>query len=285
VKYSVWLLFFLLILLSSRIAFGQYEGAVIKGIVTNSHTGDPVIEAPVHILDSNRATTTDTNGDYTIAGLSPGTYVLHVHYITYNQYVDTVVITDTHQVIEHNIVLQSPVVGLNEVSNPQLEEYHNRLQKMNEKQPVMQIHIDSLKEFGHRLHAFLSITNTVNDSFYIFKTYPCFNKMIPEVSDSAGKKVKANLIMIDCVGEKTCPDETDLVLIPPGRTINYTVKLFFYSFDRLPKGRYSIGMRYEFKKPEEINTRFCWDESAVDALITGLRGTYISDNTITFINR
>ena len=177
-------------------------------------------------------------------------------------------------------------MDLDEVTNPQLEAYHIKLQEMNEKQPVMQIHIDSLKGIAHRHRVLLSITNTVKDSFYIFKSYPCFNKMIPEVVDSAGNKVKGNLIMFDCMGEKTCPDETDLILIPPGGTITYSTELFFYSFDRLPKGRYSIRMRYEFQKPEEINTRFCWDdESAINALITGLRGTYVSDNTVTFITK
>ncbi len=182
-------------------------------------------------------------------------------------------------------MLQSFVVDLEDVTNPQLEAYHTRLQQMNEKMPVMRINIDSLKEYTHRLSAFLSITNTVNDSFYLFKSYPCFNKMIPEVSDSAGDKVKANLFIIDCVGEKTCPDENDLILIPPGGTVIYPAELFFYNFERLPKGRYSIRMKYEFQKPEEINTLFCWDDSAIDALITGLRGAYISDNTVTFINK
>ncbi len=283
-KYIRVFLFYSLILFSHT-AFGQYEGAVIKGNVTNSHSGDPVIEASVRLLDSHRTTSSDANGDYIFAGLSPGTYVMEAHYISLKQYIDTVVINEPNQIIGHNIVLQSYMVDLEDITNPQLEAYHTRLQQINEKMPVMRIHIDSLREYAHRLTAFLSITNTINDSFYIFKSYPCFNKMIPEVSDSAGDKVKANLIMIDCVGEKTCPDENDLILISPGGTVTYPAELFFYNFERLPKGRYSIRMKYEFKKPEEINTLFCWDDSAIDALITGLRGTYISDNTISFINK
>jgi hypothetical protein len=89
--------------------------------------------------------------------------------------------------------------------------------------------------------------------------------------------------MMDCVGEKTSPDYTDLILIKPGETIKYpTTKLNFYSFKVIPKGKYSIKIKYEFPKPEEINTFYC---GHIDVLIKGLRGTYISSNELTFIHK
>jgi hypothetical protein len=92
--------------------------------------------------------------------------------------------------------------------------------------------------------------------------------------------------MVDCMGEKTCPDTTDLILIKPGTKINYPVtKLMFYNFSNIPKGKYSVKIKYEFEKPEEINTFYCRGNSTLKALISGLRGTYTSSNILTFIKQ
>ncbi len=90
---------------------------------------------------------------------------------------------------------------------------------------------------------------------------------------------------MDCVGEKTCPDSTDLILIKPGVTIKYpATRLEFYNFSRIPKGKYIVKIIYIFKKPEKINTFYCGG-SSIQVLITGLRGTYISSNSFEFINQ
>jgi len=54
----------------------------VSGIVTDLSTGTPIAGATVEILDDNifiTSTLTESNGAYQISGLTPGSYIMHVH--------------------------------------------------------------------------------------------------------------------------------------------------------------------------------------------------------------
>ncbi len=275
----------LIVLLLSDYAFAQYNGAVIKGTITDSRDGLLLTGANVIILGTDIGVASDNSGYFIISGLSPGRYILKTSYIVYKSRIDTIVIKEPDEVVKLNIKLPSPIVDLEDVTTPRLETYHNRLQQRNKIEPVLKIHIDSLHESEYHLWAYLSVTNTSVDSFYLFRDYICFNVVAPLVTDSGGNSIKVIPAVTDCLGEKTCPDSTDLIYIGAGKTVKYPpTRLTFFNYGDKPKGRYSIKIKYEFKKPEEINTFYCRGESVIKALITGLRGTYISDNSVIFFN-
>ncbi len=257
--------------------------AEIKGIVTDSRTGEPLIGANVYILGTSIGAAADINGFYIIKDLAPGKYIIKASFVVYKSHIDSVSISGQDEIIELNFTLKSPIVDLDSVSTPQLEAYHEKLEEMNKLKQVVLINIDNLIYSEDYLTAYLSMTNNTDDSFYIFMNYSCFNVIKPIIIDSTGKLIKQNMLMFDCDGEKTCPDSGDLILIKPDETIKYpATKLQFYNFSHIPKGKYSIQIKYEFPKPKEINT--FWQHN-VEVLISGLRGTYISSNALEFINQ
>jgi hypothetical protein len=261
------------------------NSATIKGIVSNSRTKKPLAGADVILVGKFISARTDNNGFYIIKDLSPGKYIISTSDVVYKSHRDTVNIKGQDEVIELNIMLKPPIVDLDSVSTPQLEAYHEKLREINNIKPVMLINIDSLTYSEDYISVYLTMINNTVDSIYIFKNYPCFNVIAPIITDSNNKLIDQNMIMIDCVGEKTCPDSSDLILIKPGRKINYPVtKLMFYNFSNIPKGNYSVEIKYEFKKPVEINTHFCHGDIALKILTTGLRGAYTSTNILTFNN-
>lgn len=259
--------------------------ATIKGTVTDSRTGEPLAGANVVIMGTHIGAATNNDGFYIIKNLTPRKYIIKTSFIIYKSHIDSVNITGHDEVIELNIKLKSPIIDLDSVSTPALESYHKKLQELNEIKPVMSINIDSMIFSNNFLTAYFSMTNNIDDSFYIFKNYRCYSVIKPVITDNNGKLLKRNIALMDCMGEKTCPDSGDLILIKPGETIHYPVtKLEFYNFSVFPKGKYSVKIKYECKKPEEINTFYCGG-SSIQVLITGLRGTYISSNSFEFINQ
>ena len=258
--------------------------ATIKGKVTDADTGQPLIGVNVLVVHTSLGAATDVNGYYIIKGLVPGKYIVQASYLGYKKQFDTVKIESKDETVELNIKLKDPVVPLESVSSPENEAYHKRLQEINKTRQVLHINIDSLKSSGGFLTAYLSMTNNAEDSFYVFKNYSCFNVIKPVITDSTGKLINRNMVMFDCIGMKICPDTIDMILIKPGQTIKYPVtRLAFYSFKVLPAGKYLIKIKYQFNKPEKINTYWCRGSSVIKALIRGLRGTYISSNEKIYI--
>jgi len=259
--------------------------ATIQGQVTDESTGQPLIGANIILVGTQYGAATDLRGFYIIKNLSPGEYTIKIAYIGYNTTKENVEIKDKDEVIELNVKLEVPIIYLDSVSTPELKAYHKKLEEQNKISPVLKIILDSLTFSDKFLTAYLSMTNCAKDSFYILKTYTCYEVIDPIVKDSAGKLVRQNMGLYDCMGMKTCPDSGDLMLIKPGETIKYpATKLEFYNFGRYPKGKYTVAVKYEFKKPLQINGFYCRSKSNIKALITGLRGTYIS-NALTFVNK
>jgi len=180
-------------------------GGTIRGIVTDSRTGEPLTSASVVIEGTNVGAATDINGFYIIENVPPGNYIISAYFIVYGSRRDSISIKKQNEIIELNIALKSPVVDLISVSTPQLEMYHERLQEANKTRAVMKVTIDSLVYSNAHLSAYLSMTNQSNDSFYIFKNYPCFEVIKPIITDGKNKLIRQNAKVIDCVGEKNLP--------------------------------------------------------------------------------
>jgi len=259
--------------------------ATIKGIVTDSRTGEPLTFANVFILDTQIGTSTNSDGFYVIKDLNPGMYLIRASYVVYGSHTDTINIKDPEEVIELNIKLKSPIIDLDSVSDPELEAYHQKIKMINEIKPVLIINIDTLIYSERIVTAHLSMTNNIDEPLYLFKNYPCFTVIKSSITDSNAEIIKNEWIMPDCLCEKTCPDSTDLILVNPGETIKYPPSELPVDFTSIPKGRYSVKISYEFKEPSEINTFYCNGKSVINTLIRGLRGSYISDNIVTFLNK
>lgn len=260
--------------------------AAIEGRVRSSATSKPLIGVNILIVGTKLGAATDNKGYFIIKDLAPGHYTIRTSYLGYNTRIDSVMINSSDEIVTLHILLKVPFIDLDIMSTPKLEAYHKTLQEMNKIKPVMLIHIDSLTSVNNILTAYLSIKNNAVDSFYVFKNYPCFQVIKPIVKDSTGRLIKPNMTMIDCLGEKTCPDLNDLILIKSGKQIQYIAKIVFYNFGRLAKGKYSITIKYEFKNLNKINTYWCFgNKSAIEALVTGLRGSYFSSNSLEFINQ
>ncbi len=261
-------------------------GASIEGIVTDSATGEPLIGVNVLIIGTKLGAATDNKGYFIILDLTPGHYTIRTSYIGYNTRIDSVLIKSSDEFVTLNIMLKVPFIDLGKMSTPKLEAYHKVLQERNKIKSVMLIHIDSLTSTNNILTAYLSIINTAADSFYVFRNYPCFQVIKSIVKDSTGKLIKPNMYMPDCLGEKACPDLKDLILIKPGKGIQYNAKIMFYNFGRLAKGKYLIAIKYEFNNLNKFNTYWCGgNKSAIKTLVTGLRGSYVSSNSLEFINQ
>jgi hypothetical protein len=259
--------------------------ATIQGQVKDASTGEPLIGANLIVDGTPYGAATDLYGFYKIKDLSPGEYTIRISYIGYRPTKENVEIKNKDDVIELDVKLEEPIIYLDSVSTPTLEAYHKRLEEQNKISSVLKIVLDSLTFSDNFLTAYLSMTNCAKDSFYILKTFTCYEVIIPVVKDSAGKLVRQNMGLYDCMGMKTCPDSGDLMLIKPGETIKYpATKLEFYNFGRYPKGKYTVAVKYEFKKPVTINGFYCKSKSNIKALITGLRGIYMS-NALTFANK
>jgi len=259
--------------------------ATVQGFVKDSQTGQPLIGANVVVVGTQYGAATDLRGFYIIKELTLGEYTVKISYLGYKTSKTNIEIKNIDEIIELNVKLDLPIIELDSVSTPELEAYHKKLKGQNKISPVLTVVLDSITSSDNFLTAYLSMTNNTEDSFYVFKNYICFNVIYPVIKNSDDKLLKHNLALMDCPGEKTCPDESDLILIKPGETIKYpATKLEFFNFGRYPKGKYTVAVKYEFKKPETINTFYCSSKSNIKALITGLRGSYVS-NVLTFVNK
>ncbi len=262
------------------------NAAVVRGKVIDSRTLAPLIGVNIFVLNTNLGTVTDVNGQFVINNIPMGKHVIRLTYIAYSTLIDTVEIKSLNDTLTLNFLLKPLIIDLDSVSSPENEAYHKKLEDLNKIKPVLSINIDSLSYSNYFLTAFLSFTNESFLPLYVLKNYPCFNVIYPLITDATGRLIKRNRLMIDCMGEKTCVDTADLIKIAPGRTIKYpAVKLMFFGFDRIKNGTCKIKIKYEFDKPKTINLFYCRSKNNIKALITALRGSYISQNSKTFINR
>jgi len=71
------------------IFLGTYAAAQtssVKGVITDSKTGEKLVGANVHIAGTELGATTDVNGAYSITDIKPGSYKINIKYIGYTLY-------------------------------------------------------------------------------------------------------------------------------------------------------------------------------------------------------
>ena len=64
----------------------QDDTSALSGYIKDADTGETLIAANIALLETNRGTTTNTLGYYTLTNLRPGSYTLAVSYIGYRPY-------------------------------------------------------------------------------------------------------------------------------------------------------------------------------------------------------
>ena len=107
-------LFILFFSLTSATVFAQY--GKLRGIVTDSETGETIIGASVIIEGTSKGDATDVNGEYIITGVEPGSYNLVVSYIGYSQTTVQDVRVSIDLTTEINVELRSDVLEGEEIT-------------------------------------------------------------------------------------------------------------------------------------------------------------------------
>lgn len=83
---KIFPLLLLLLLGCVQVAYGQQTYS-IKGIVKDALSGQPISFANVVIWNTTQGTVTDTEGEFEITGVQPGSYRLHASFIGYKPFV------------------------------------------------------------------------------------------------------------------------------------------------------------------------------------------------------
>jgi len=86
----------------------------ISGMVTDAETGDIIPTANILLVEINRGTATDTEGNYSIGNIPVGTYTMRVSFIGYKTYTNQILIEEGRQLIR-NIELEPGAIGLDEL--------------------------------------------------------------------------------------------------------------------------------------------------------------------------
>lgn len=106
------LMFMLIFVLGAQ----AQERGTITGKVIDSRTKEPLIGVNVIIVDSNRGTTTDLDGNYTIANVPVGTYRLRFTYIGYEILFKTDIVVKTVRPAQVNVEMTESVIEGEEVT-------------------------------------------------------------------------------------------------------------------------------------------------------------------------
>jgi len=103
----------LLVLLLPALAFAQ--DASIRGHVYDAKSGEPIIFANVFLVEETIGTTTDDNGLFTIAGVTPGNYTLKISYIGFEEQ-ELEVAFDASRINYYTINLEQSGINIGTVS-------------------------------------------------------------------------------------------------------------------------------------------------------------------------
>ncbi len=269
---------------------GITMSATVTGFVKSQGTGKPVKSASVVITNHDgyvKGTTVIGEGLYIINDVKIGTYIIATGAAGFVTRTDTLVIRRAQTTYDVDIVLSEALVE----SNPITEDYHRQLRDMNAQYPIITMKIEHYMVRHGIMVIYPSVQNNTKFSFHIIRPLPCVNYFSAIVRDYYGKEVYTNYIRTDCVGEKLYPTREDRIQIPEQQTVDCPpVKLEFYNFNMLPKGTYTIRLKYHFEKSTLLAGLDCNPdyrkryEDLISTLITTLRGEYESINIITYEN-
>ena len=104
---------FLSTFLYPAIILGQQMEFSISGQVYDIETSEPLPCAEIYIHELVKGTVTDIDGSFSIEGLLPAQYHLHVHYIGYHSYYKLIILTDN--ISDLGIPMKSSYLELMEV--------------------------------------------------------------------------------------------------------------------------------------------------------------------------
>lgn len=99
-------------LLCSHLAFAQ--SGSLQGTVYDANTGETVPGANVYVVEANRGTATDADGEYSIANLSSGSYTVTVSFVSYQTFT-TLVQIQSGAATTLDVQLQPATIGLDEI--------------------------------------------------------------------------------------------------------------------------------------------------------------------------
>ncbi len=92
-------IFIIAILLTQALTSGFSQTGSVYGVVTDSLTGQPVVNLTVFIPSTTSGTTTDEKGEYHLGRLSPGDYVLMFRHVSYPSFFRLVTIASGKEVV------------------------------------------------------------------------------------------------------------------------------------------------------------------------------------------
>lgn len=111
INFTKTLFYFFLFFLTSGNLFAQHLS--IKGQLTGTDGGNPIIGATVILANTDKGTTTDAIGNFNITGLSQGNYQIVISYLGYEKFQKEISLTNNHQI---NISLKPSSINLTEVT-------------------------------------------------------------------------------------------------------------------------------------------------------------------------
>jgi hypothetical protein len=90
------------------------QSSIIRGIVLDEGSGDPVSFATVQIKEQGIGVNTDLDGNFSISGLTEGTYTVLINYLGYDSLV-TVISLKTGEIVNRRFMLKESAIQLQTV--------------------------------------------------------------------------------------------------------------------------------------------------------------------------
>jgi TonB-dependent receptor len=105
-------LFTLIVLLANTVSS---QNGTISGKVFDKETSETIIGATIRLLETDKGTVSDINGDFKISNIPQGDYSLEVRFVSYNTFIVKSVIVKPNEQTKVSISLSPSTIGLEEV--------------------------------------------------------------------------------------------------------------------------------------------------------------------------
>jgi outer membrane cobalamin receptor len=106
--------FFCFLLIAPVSLLGQNQGS-LRGLVIDRDSGEPLMGANVLVLGAAKGAMTDTEGNFTITHLEPGTFSVRITYLGYkNKYIQNIILNRREET-ELHVELEPDVISLKEI--------------------------------------------------------------------------------------------------------------------------------------------------------------------------
>lgn len=101
-------------MLATSVVLAQEFTGEVRGTVKDKATGEPLVGANILVVGTNRGTTTNYEGAYSLKGLPPGQYTITARFVGYVRGHQTVQVV-ANQTVEANFALEQDVLRVDEV--------------------------------------------------------------------------------------------------------------------------------------------------------------------------